>query len=194
MTTSSPYSSRVTKRKDGRTKPTSDWETNWLITISADFSKLPDASRARHHDGWQTMTSPVSEVMEDAPPSHIPTPPPSSMMSTAHDVEMETIMRARLGVPYPELLLPIPTLELDFRLAVKLRKARCMVNSGDGAAKELTVVESGTWAGSFGKGVVRVSTPTLLGEDVEREFQVDVDPFILTGRHRSAGTIYNLHS
>ena len=86
--------------------------------------------------------------------SHIPTPPRSSL---THESEMERIARSRLGVPHPDIFLPTPSLEMDFRLAVKLRKELCKVSSDDGGAKELTVVENGTWAGSFGRGVVRVS-------------------------------------
>ena len=58
------------------------------------------------------------------------------------------------------LQLPPPTLELDFRMSVKLNP-RVAVGPGMFGHRNWVSFIGGQWAGRWGKGIVIVSTPTL---------------------------------
>lgn len=53
-------------------------------------------------------------------------------------------------------MFPSPTLEFDFRIAVKLKPESTQVHGR--CHKEITAVSSGTWSGSFGNGKIMVRT------------------------------------
>ena len=59
----------------------------------------------------------------------------------------------------------MPTLEFDFRLAVKLRSEPLQVESPK-ADKEITAISGGRWSGSFGHGKVLVCVLPYSGHTV----------------------------
>lgn len=64
----------------------------------------------------------------------------------------EACKRSLNHFPCPSLSFPMPALEFDFRIAVKLNPEATHVDSG--TTKEITTVAAGVWSGSFGHGRV----------------------------------------
>ena len=74
---------------------------------------------------------------------------------------MEELGTRALGhFPNPDIAFPRPSLEFDFRIAVKLRSESSRVLGRTGgnttAPKEIIAISSGQWTGSFGNGRVMV--------------------------------------
>ncbi|KAF7552899.1 hypothetical protein G7046_g7266 [Stylonectria norvegica] len=64
----------------------------------------------------------------------------------------EACKRSLNHFPCPGLAFPMPALEFDFRIAVKLNPETAHVEGG--VTKEITTVAAGVWSGSFGHGRV----------------------------------------
>ncbi|KAH8721928.1 hypothetical protein BGZ61DRAFT_492369 [Ilyonectria robusta] len=64
----------------------------------------------------------------------------------------EACQRSLNHFPCPGLAFPMPALDFDFRLAVRLNQEPARVDTG--ATKEITTVAAGVWSGSFGHGRV----------------------------------------
>lgn len=56
-------------------------------------------------------------------------------------------------LPRPDLLVPVPTLEFDFRISAKVNTE--LSYPGD-VHSEIVCVQSGKWSGTFGNGYVSV--------------------------------------
>ena len=65
----------------------------------------------------------------------------------------ESCKRALEHFPQPSIEFPMPTLDFDFRLAVKLKPEPSRLE-GAKAHKEITTISGGKWSGSFGNGNV----------------------------------------
>lgn len=72
----------------------------------------------------------------------------------------EACQRSLNHFPCPGLAFPMPALDFDFRIAVRLNQEAVHVDSGN--TKEITTVKAGVWSGSFGHGRVIVRFPFLL--------------------------------
>lgn len=64
----------------------------------------------------------------------------------------EACQRSLNHFPCPGLAFPMPALDFDFRIAVRLNQEPVHVDSGN--TKEITTVAAGVWSGSFGHGRV----------------------------------------
>ncbi|KAK7408201.1 hypothetical protein QQX98_009668 [Neonectria punicea] len=64
----------------------------------------------------------------------------------------EACQRSLNHFPCPGLAFPMPALDFDFRLAVRLNPEPARVDTG--STKEITTVAAGVWSGSFGHGRV----------------------------------------
>ncbi|KAF5022012.1 hypothetical protein F66182_5935 [Fusarium sp. NRRL 66182] len=64
----------------------------------------------------------------------------------------EACQRSLNHFPCPGLAFPMPALDFDFRIAVRLNQDAVHVDSGN--TKEITTVAAGVWSGSFGHGRV----------------------------------------
>ncbi|KAF5545058.1 hypothetical protein FPHYL_10817, partial [Fusarium phyllophilum] len=64
----------------------------------------------------------------------------------------EACQRSLNHFPCPGLAFPMPALDFDFRIAVRLNQEAVHVDSGN--TKEITTVAAGVWSGSFGHGRV----------------------------------------
>ncbi|KAM0506558.1 hypothetical protein ACHAP8_001603 [Fusarium lateritium] len=64
----------------------------------------------------------------------------------------EACQRSLNHFPCPGLAFPMPALDFDFRIAVRLNQDAVHVESGN--TKEITTVAAGVWSGSFGHGRV----------------------------------------
>ncbi|KAF4974972.1 hypothetical protein FZEAL_8183 [Fusarium zealandicum] len=64
----------------------------------------------------------------------------------------EACQRSLNHFPCPGLAFPMPALDFDFRIAVRLNHEPVHVDSG--STKEITTVAAGVWSGSFGHGRV----------------------------------------
>lgn len=62
--------------------------------------------------------------------------------------------------PNPGLMFPMPSLEFDFRISVKLNPE--LSRAENRVHKEIITVASGSWSGSFGNGRVLVSRKYLI--------------------------------
>lgn len=60
--------------------------------------------------------------------------------------------------PYPQMSIPQPQLDFDFRMKVVLNTQSASVAVNDGF-KQWTTISGGMWSGHFGYGVVVVSPP-----------------------------------
>lgn len=69
----------------------------------------------------------------------------------------EACQRSLNHFPCPGLAFPMPALDFDFRIAVRLNQEAVHVDSGN--TKEITTVAAGVWSGSFGHGRVIVRPP-----------------------------------
>lgn len=67
----------------------------------------------------------------------------------------ESCKRALHHFPSPDVAFPMPALEFDFRIAVRLNAEPSRVET---RAKEITTVYAGRWSGSFGNRRVMVRT------------------------------------
>lgn len=64
----------------------------------------------------------------------------------------EACQRSLNHFPCPGLAFPMPALDFDFRIAVRLNPDPARVDTG--STKEITTVAAGVWSGSFGHGRV----------------------------------------
>lgn len=74
-------------------------------------------------------------------------------LATYRTVE-EACQRSLNHFPCPGLAFPMPALDFDFRIAVRLNPDPARVDAG--STKEITTVAAGVWSGSFGHGRVMV--------------------------------------
>lgn len=95
-------------------------------------------------------------------PSSCEPPMCADQSSPSSNSSLESYERSLPLFPSPELFFPSPTLDFDFRVAVKLRSEPSHVQSrGPGnicIGKDIAPVSSGQWSGTFGNGRVLVST------------------------------------
>jgi hypothetical protein len=78
----------------------------------------------------------------------------------------EACQRSLNHFPCPGLAFPMPALDFDFRIAVRLNQDAVHVDSGN--TKEITTVAAGVWSGSFGHGRVIVRFFLLLSNPLTR--------------------------
>jgi hypothetical protein len=73
----------------------------------------------------------------------------------SHRSVEEACKRSLDHFPSPSVAFPQPTLEFDFRIAVKLKPEPSQIDGK--VKKEITTISAGRWSGSFGTGAVVVS-------------------------------------
>jgi hypothetical protein len=67
----------------------------------------------------------------------------------------EACKRSLDHFPSPSIAFPMPALDFDFRIAVKLKPEPSQIDGK--VKKEITTISAGRWSGSFGTGAVVVS-------------------------------------
>lgn len=114
----------------------SDWDTT--LVVHEDMLKV---SLERRHSGWEAVEKKWTEEKQ---------PQPGSKLSS--DLAKEA-SAAMAHFPYPQMSIPSPQIEFDFRMKIILNSQFASVSVNDGF-KKLTTVTEGMWSGHFGHGVV----------------------------------------
>ncbi|KAI1401626.1 hypothetical protein F4819DRAFT_317757 [Hypoxylon fuscum] len=116
----------------------SDWDTTFIV--HEDQLKV---ALERRHSGWEAVER---KWMENNPPLQ-PTGPKAPSKLTKEACEFMA------HFPYPQMSIPQPQLDFDFRMKVVLNTQSASVAVNDGF-KQWTTISGGMWSGHFGYGVV----------------------------------------
>ncbi|KAI1778934.1 hypothetical protein F4818DRAFT_437737 [Hypoxylon cercidicola] len=115
-----------------------DWDTT--LVVHEDMLIVP---LERRHSGWEAVEKEWAKKKQQQQPG-------GSKLSSDLAKDARTAMA---HFPYPQLSIPTPQIEFDFRMKIVLNSQFASVSVNDGF-KKLTTVTGGMWSGHFGHGVV----------------------------------------
>ncbi|KAH7316654.1 hypothetical protein B0I35DRAFT_260327 [Stachybotrys elegans] len=128
----------------------------WVSMDSDSFHDAPPSeTTANSFTHSHSHTNSLSHSRSHSQSQYNPQSPGSAESSAAdvHGKSVEEACKRSLHhFPSPSLNFPMPTLEFDFRIAVKLKPEPSLVEGK--ANKEITTISAGRWSGSFGTGNV----------------------------------------
>ncbi|KAI1379096.1 hypothetical protein F4677DRAFT_410524 [Hypoxylon crocopeplum] len=116
----------------------SDWETTLIV-----HSNWMEVTPERRHSGWGAVER--GWTGDTQPPQPTGSKPSSQRTKEARE--------AMAHFPYPQMSIPTPGIEFDFRIRVALNPQSASVSVADGFKKYTTIAE-GMWSGRFGHGLV----------------------------------------
>lgn len=125
----------------------SDWDTS--VVAREEMLNIP---LERRHSGWEAVEK---KWIEKQLPQRRPGGSKLSQSELAKDVRA-----AMEHFAYPQMSIPTPHVEFDFRMKIVLNSQFASVSVNDGF-KKLTTVAEGMFSGHFGHGVVVVSQKPL---------------------------------
>ncbi|KAI3326894.1 hypothetical protein HD806DRAFT_531490 [Xylariaceae sp. AK1471] len=128
----------------------------WDTTLVAHGLHWPRIETDRRHSGWEEVEKKWMQQQQQDTGQQQQTAPQASVAQANEGINSEPPgedLEATALFPYPHLSIPVPGLESDFRMRVKLNSQSASMAVGDGFKKWTTFTE-GEWSGLLGHGVV----------------------------------------
>ncbi|XXH02337.1 hypothetical protein Hte_008710 [Hypoxylon texense] len=123
----------------------SDWDTTLVV-----HEDMLTASLERRHSGWEAVEKKWAEKKKKQQQQEQQLA--GSKLSS--ELTREASASAAMShFPYPQMSIPSPHIEFDFRMKIVLNSQFASVSVNDGF-KKLTTVTEGMWSGHFGHGIV----------------------------------------
>ncbi|KAI1337222.1 hypothetical protein F5Y15DRAFT_418272 [Xylariaceae sp. FL0016] len=136
-----------------------DWDTSTIVTAHPEVRPLADADR--RHSGWEAVErqwivqqEQISSRTQVEPQTQGWNWKQSSEINSGKSGTWSREDHERLEkFPYPNISVPRPNLDSDFRMRVTLNTRSASMATGDGF-KKWTTVADGVWSGHLGHGIV----------------------------------------
>lgn len=140
----------------------SDWDSTLVVhNHFVNVSIVPE----RRHSGWETVERGwVESKQQQAQAKGLKSQGRASDGPFSTDASNDVLSsiatdasKATAFFAYPQMSIPTPQLEFDFRMRVLLNPQSASISVGDGF-KKMSTFSEGTWSGHFGHGLVVVSS------------------------------------
>ncbi|KAI0403907.1 hypothetical protein F4802DRAFT_607850 [Xylaria palmicola] len=120
----------------------------WDTAVVVHGINWPQIDNDRRHSGWEEVERSWTRQQQQQQ-----SPPESSATRAKESGPSGDNPQAAAPFPCPHLAIPVPILEPDFRMRVRLSSRSASMAAGDGFKKWTTFTE-GEWSGQLGCGTV----------------------------------------